>query len=207
MVNAFPPIDSDAGLLLSPNHFSWWDGFFIDFIIRHGINRKLYIMMLENQLVRHRFFRKVGAYSIDPSNYQSAMESLEYTRHILQNPANLVVLFPQGEIEPYDQRPFQLKKGFRRVIQNTAKPIWIIPVGFKIQYGNARLPDVFCRFGDAFSGHSLAHDFSAFETSFNDNLSFLDQAAQSHWYADSLFHVTRHNRFTKSPGLRGTMRT
>ena len=67
-VNTFPRLSPDLPLIITPNHISWWDGFFIDYLTRKFLNRKGYIMMLEEQLSKYWFFQKIGAFSIDPSN-------------------------------------------------------------------------------------------------------------------------------------------
>ena len=148
--------------------------------------------MLEKELIRYPFFNKVGAYSIDPENYESIMESLDYTHTLIQNPENIVVLYPQGRIEPYDKRPVELKKGWLRIIRKSPMPISVLPAAFKIQYTKNRLPDIFCRFGDVFISRNAKEDHAVFQNSFNENVFRLDEAA----HADSCFENIFHGRLT-----------
>ena len=60
-----PEFDKSKSLIVTPNHFSWWDGFFIYWTNKKLFNRKLYVLMLEEQLKRYWFFKKLGCYSID----------------------------------------------------------------------------------------------------------------------------------------------
>jgi 1-acyl-sn-glycerol-3-phosphate acyltransferase len=176
LVNEPPAVDDGHGLIVTPNHFSWWDGFFIDYVLRRYSARRLHIMMLENQLRRYRFFRKLGAYSVDPKDRESITESLRFTAQILNNPGNLVVYYPQGEIQPYDKRPLQVKTGLRRVLQLTTIPVAVVPTAFKIQYAHERRPCIIAHFADPLRGETIAEDFSGFDTEFRKNIDALDRA-------------------------------
>ncbi len=179
LVNEPPQVPENNGLIITPNHFSWWDGFFIDFVMRRYSNRKLHIMMLEEQLKRFWFFRKLGAYSIDVNNKQSISESLQYTREIISDPAHFVVYYPQGEIQPYDKRPLKLKPGLKRVLQNISRPVSVVPAAFRIQYGDQRKPDVYARFTGPLPGETVVNEFNLYESEFCNNINELDRAAHN----------------------------
>ena len=72
---------------------------------------KIKMMMLEEQLKRYWFFNLLGAYSIEPKNSLSIKETINYTRTLLIEKGNGIVIYPQGEIEPYEKRRFNLKRG------------------------------------------------------------------------------------------------
>lgn len=182
LVSKPPHITESEGLLLTPNHFSWWDGFFIDYVMRRYSSRKLHIMMLEEQLKRFWFFRKLGAYSIKLNDPRSIAETLQYTQQILTDPAHLVIYYPQGEIQPYDKRPLKLKPGLQRVLQNITLPVSVVPAAFKIQYGEEQHPDVYARFADPLPGDKVAGDFGLFETEICKNLDKLDRAAHDKYF-------------------------
>jgi 1-acyl-sn-glycerol-3-phosphate acyltransferase len=84
LTNNLPDINNHK-LIITPNHFSWWDGFFIDFVNEKLIKRKLHILMLEDQLKRYWFFRKLGAYGFNPSNPKSIIEAVNYTKDVLND--------------------------------------------------------------------------------------------------------------------------
>ncbi len=106
----------DRGLpvLLTGNHFSWWDGFIAYFINMKVFRRKFHIMMLEEQLAGRSFLNKAGAFSIKKGG-RSVVESLEYTAGLLQSGNNLVVLYPQGEFQSQYTRPVIFEKGIRNI--------------------------------------------------------------------------------------------
>ena len=50
IINELPFLDSSKGTLIAPNHFSWWDGFFVYWLNNKKLNKNLFVMMLEEQL-------------------------------------------------------------------------------------------------------------------------------------------------------------
>lgn len=181
------PVEDTHGLLITPNHFSWWDGFFIDYVMRRYTTRRIHIMMLEEQLKRYWFFRKLGAYSINPRNPRAIAESIAYTREVLRNTEHFVVFYPQGEIRPYDERPVQLKPGIVKIVHAIGIPVVVAPVAFKIQYADRQKPDVFCRFGAPLEGKQVANDLETFTEAFRSNIAELDSASITRTYNVDLF--------------------
>lgn len=177
LINDLPSVPPDKSLLVTPNHISWWDGFFIHFALKGILNRKIHIMMLQSQLERYWFFKKLGAFSIDPQNPKSIIKTFSYTEKVLKNTDNFVVTYPQGEIRPFEERPIQLKSGVQNIIKRIFSSTVIVPVGFKIQYFEERNPEVFCRFGDIIEGKDIINDFQIFIDQFSGNLDELSIAA------------------------------
>lgn len=176
LANELPSIPSDKSLLITPNHISWWDGFFVDFLARKMIDKKLHLMMLESSLKKYWFFNKLGAYSIEPERNSSVLETTKYTREILTKPKNFVVTYPQGEIEPFEKRPLQIKEGIKLFLKDAAEQTEVLPVGFKIQPFNEKNPAVVCRFGKLLNAEDVINDFDLFINSFTSNLDKLNEA-------------------------------
>ncbi len=184
LINSFPKISSGDGLLITPNHFSWWDGFFIDFALRKLSNRKIYLMMLERQLNKYWFFRKVGAFSVDAGNPKSAASSLRYARKIISDPGNVLIVYPQGELVPYGRYPFHLKHGIGAIVRDTKINIKILPAAFKINYGDDKKPFVSARFGNVISPEVLLNDFNYYAKEFENNVKDLDKSDYSQTYTN-----------------------
>ncbi len=184
MINEMPVIGADTPLLVTPNHFSWWDGFFIDYVFKKLTNRKLYMMMTEEQLSKYYFFSKVGAYSINPVNPKSIIESFRFTREKLLEPNSYVVVYPQGEIEPYEKRPFNLKPGIVKILFDIEKSVKLLPVGFRINYGNEKHPEVFVRFGNPIDSKIVCKNFDSFNAVFAENMSLLDSSISNNHKKD-----------------------
>jgi len=188
LVNELPVIPPEKALLMTPNHMSWWDGFFAGYVFPRFTDKNHHVMMLERELSKYRFFRKVGAFSIDPGNEESVRETLDYTAALLESPANLVNMFPQGVLLPYDLRPIAVKrKGMVHLLGAVKKPFTILPLAFKIQYNILPKPEVIARFGRTMDPAAVRDDFSLFENEFRRNIDLLDEASFKREYIHDLF--------------------
>ncbi|NWF90366.1 MAG: 1-acyl-sn-glycerol-3-phosphate acyltransferase [Ignavibacteriaceae bacterium] len=186
LINDFPQIPANEGLIITPNHFSWWDGFFIDYTLRFFSSRKIYILMLEEQLKRYWFFQKVGAFSINPQNPKSIKETLDYISEVVSDPNNVLLFYPQGEIDDYAKRPLKVKDGLKTILNMSPAIVNILPVAFKIKHGNTKKPDILVRFGDLISSYKAKTDFNFFIAGFNSNIDLLDKELSNN-YKDNLF--------------------
>lgn len=178
-------------LMVTPNHFSWWDGFFIDYMNRKLLRRKFYILMLEEQLIKYRFFRYLGAFSINPGNAKSTMLTARYTASVLSHKENMVVFYPQGKIEDYAKRPVELKPGLKLFLNNAGADTSVLIVSFSIRYNENRKPDIAARFGCIFNAGDLMEDFGKYYDAFNESISCLDSDSPGGIYKYNLFNKER----------------
>lgn len=174
LTNDFPMIDPGSALIITPNHFSWWDGFFIDYFTRKFLKRNIFLLMLEEQLKHFWFFKKVGAYSINPESPKSIAETFNYTIEVLDSHENFVVYYPQGKIEAYDKRPPELKPGIMSIVKQVQVRTEIITVVFKIVYADKKTPDVLVRTGKKLLCSSELK-FEEIKSSFENTLNELDE--------------------------------
>ena len=174
VINTLPVIDKSKSLVITPNHFSWWDGFFIYWLNKKLLNKKLHILMLEEQLKRYWFFKKLGCYSIDLNDNRKMITSLKYTLDLISNPENLIIIYPQGEIKPYEQRPIEIKEGMDYLSSKGSNDFQVLPVAFKIHYINERYPIVYARLGNLLSSNELSTKNKIFKDEFTVNLGLLD---------------------------------
>jgi hypothetical protein len=144
-------------------------------------------MMLEEQLSRYWFFKKVGAFSINPNNSKSILETFDYTNEILNDTNNAVVMYPQGEIEPFEKKPLKIKKGIKFLLNNLKKDSIIIPVAFKIQHYDNKNPVVIFRWGKKITSGLILRDFSFFERNFYENLDNLTKLSYERDFLGDLF--------------------
>lgn len=187
LANKFPQIPEDCGLIITPNHISWWDGFFIDFVNRQKLNRRIHILMLEEQLAKYKFFRKLGAYSINHGNVKSLIETKNYTSQIISGSKNFAVIYPQGEIEAYEKRPLNIKEGLKFILKDSGKNIFVVPAGFKIQYYNKKDPAVIARFSEPLRAEDIISDYDKYKKIFTENLGYLSSAAFEKKFTEDLF--------------------
>lgn len=110
-----PEINFEKSLLVLANHHSWWDGFWIMRLNQLYWRKIFYVMMLKEQLVKHRTFSKAGAYSVEPES-RSIVESINYTSELLLSQQNMVLLFPQGEIQSQQIDRPGFEQGVKRIV-------------------------------------------------------------------------------------------
>ena len=148
LLGAQPEIPFHLPLLLLPNHSTWWDGFFVYLLNKRIFRRTAYLMMLEEQLTKYRFFSKIGAYSIETKHPQGIVESLQYTVELLNQGSPLVSVFPQGHLLPWNTRPLGYKRGVEWVLQEYGKPLPALPLAIRTEFMGEKLPSVFFLFGE-----------------------------------------------------------
>jgi len=144
-----PKINDELPLIVTPNHSTWWDGFFLYFINKYFFQRKYYIMMLEDQLLNFPFFAKLGAFSIMQDNPKKIIEALSYSASILsENTRAMLVMFPQGEMLPEFQRPIKAFGGIKKIIERCQTEVNLLTLGVKVSLLKEQLPQVFYSFGE-----------------------------------------------------------
>jgi len=160
-----PPV-SDEPILLIGNHFSWWDGFIAYHINRKFWRKRFHVMMLEKELTQRMFLNKAGAYSINKGN-RSILETMNYTAELLQEPGNLVVIYPQGKIQSIYNRSFSFEKGIRFLTDRSNLNFRIVYYVAMVDYFSNRRPGLYLYFQNkGLSGNSsypdIENDFNHF---------------------------------------------
>lgn len=147
-----PNIPATVPILLLPNHATWWDGFFPYLLNDAVFKRQYFIMMLEHRLKEFWFFRFLGAFSINQQSPKSIIESLSYTSSLLtseqgQPRTPLVVMFPQGELRPFEIRPLGYNRGVERVLKNIQGEYAIVPLAMRCEFLGEEKPYLFLECG------------------------------------------------------------
>lgn len=132
----------DKPLLLISNHMSWWDGFWVMYLNLKLFHRKFHFMMLEEQLTKRLFLNKSGGFSIRKGS-RSIVETLNYTVEILSDKRNLVLMFPQGEIQSIQTRKFIFEKGIDHIVKRTGDKVQIIFILNLVEYYSNPKPTLF----------------------------------------------------------------
>jgi hypothetical protein len=171
LMGDFPALDKNKSYIITPNHFSWWDGFFVDYLLTRVTNHQIKIMMLENQLIKYWFFRFLGAFSVDQHSITGIIQSINYSRQLLIEKGNALVIYPQAEIQKFIPEKFDLKKGIKKISQDI--PTEIIPLAFKIEYKEEPKPVIFCKVGNVINANALKNDFESYKSEFVKNFNFL----------------------------------
>ena len=121
----------DRPVIAFSNHTNWWDGFLVFFLTRH-LPRRVYAMMEEKQLVQYQFFAWFGAFGVDLTSARASLPGVRYALQRLEDPANLVWIFPQGKIvSPH--APIQSQPG-TAFLARKATTAQVLPVSFRYEF-------------------------------------------------------------------------
>lgn len=140
-------IKSGHSYILSCNHFSFGDGFLgfylaYQVLIKQGKMKRLYIMSLKRQMELNWWLRYLGSFSIEPRKY-SVKESLDYAAEILNEPGNLLLFFPQGNLESVHIRTIEFQDGIAEIVhevKGNCQLLWSSNIG---EYFESIRPSVY----------------------------------------------------------------
>ncbi|MEL6824230.1 MAG: lysophospholipid acyltransferase family protein [Calditrichota bacterium] len=142
-------------VLLLPNHSTWWDGFFAWHLNEVHFKRPFYLMMLQEQLLKYPFFRKLGVFGIDQGNAKGMLSSLNYAAKLLeQTPPPILTIFPQGELQRSLKRPLDYKKGIDWILKRYSGKVTILPLAMRCEFTDQQLPVTWFEFADGIEADS-----------------------------------------------------
>lgn len=137
-------------LLYMMNHSSWWDGLAVYHAVRSASNGDHYLMMDERQLGRYRFFRRIGAFSIDKTSRRGVLQSLEYAAALLKE-GKRVWVFPQGDIVHPERGPLEFQTGVGRILAECPEAA-AVPVTMVYSFCMRQKPEASMRVGERVDG-------------------------------------------------------
>jgi 1-acyl-sn-glycerol-3-phosphate acyltransferase len=126
-------VDKNKSVLLIANHFSFWDG-----LILYGVNQKLlkktYHVMVEEKTVHMlQYLKFAGAFSVNKRS-RDIIESLHYAAELLNDPQNLVLIFPQGKLFSNYVDDVHFDKGVFRIMEKAKGKFQLVFASTFIQY-------------------------------------------------------------------------
>jgi len=155
--------EKKLSVLLISNHISWWDGFWAMYINMNVLYRKFHFMMLEEQLRKYWFFNFTGGFSVNKKS-KSIVESLNYTSELLTDSKNMVLFFPQGEIQSLHNQNIQFEKGIERILKNNENTLQIVFTVNLLDYFSNRKPGIYFHLKEYADG---AFDMKSIQESYN----------------------------------------
>ena len=172
--------------ILMCNHFSFLDGFLAVYLCLYGIHRTerlncFYIMSLKKQLQKNRWLRYIGAFSIVPGS-PSVEESLRYAAEILSKPGNVLLFYPQGNLESQMIRHIEFKDGLAKIVSQIKGNCQLIWSSNLIEYFESIKPSVY---------------FNMLDCGTNNDFDFGDLKLRVN--AHHLQAIKKNTRFTTEP--------
>ncbi|MFA6249560.1 MAG: lysophospholipid acyltransferase family protein [Mucilaginibacter sp.] len=108
-------VDKNKSVLLLANHFSWWDGFLMYYINHRILKKRFHVMVIEETVQKVSFFKYVGAFSVS-KNSRDMLASLNYAVELLNDPENMVLIFPQGKLYSNFTNEVNFEKGLSKIM-------------------------------------------------------------------------------------------
>lgn len=134
-------IKPDHSVLLLQNHISWWDGFWGSYLGYKYFSKSYHVMVQENQLKKHFYFKYKGAFSIKKKS-KEILESIDYTNELLSNPHNMVLIFPQGRLQSLYTDEIILEKGINKILEKAPPKCQVIYNAVTINYFEGFKPTI-----------------------------------------------------------------
>ena len=148
--------------ILMCNHFSFWDGFWAIYLCLNGIHKRnklkgFYIMSLKKQMERHWWLKYIGAFSIVPGS-RSVDESLSYAAGILSQPGNLLLFYPQGNLESAMVRHIEFKDGIATIVPQIKGDCQLLWCSVLTEYFESTKPSVYFNMLNCGTNHLFNFD-------------------------------------------------
>lgn len=134
--------DNGLPILLIANHMSWWDGLWLNYTNACLFRRKFNFMMLEKQLRRHWYFQYIGGFSVKKGS-RTVIDTLNHAAELLGNHDNMVLMFPQGEIQSMYNSQFRFENGIAKILTRVKNPIQVIFVANMVDYLSRPKPGLY----------------------------------------------------------------
>jgi 1-acyl-sn-glycerol-3-phosphate acyltransferase len=113
-------IAADKSVLLLANHYSWWDGFVLLHLNKIYFNKKFHVMVMEETAKEIWFMKYIGAFGVK-KNSREMLKSLTYAGELLNDPKNLLLIFPQGKLYSSHLTKIVFQKGLLKIIEASKK--------------------------------------------------------------------------------------
>lgn len=134
--------DKSLPTIMFGNHSNWWDGFLAFYLSFDLWNTDQHLMMDLKQMRKYKFFRRIGAFSVNRESARESYESVLYAAKLLKNKNSMLWIYPQGEMLPNDVRPLKFQSGLTKLIEMTGK-INLMPIVLNYEFMMEQRPEIF----------------------------------------------------------------
>lgn len=151
--------------ILMCNHFSFLDGFLAYYLTNKLFRKKkLYIMSLKKQMEKNWWLRYVGSFSIDPGK-RSIDESFDYAAKVLSKPGNVLLFYPQANLESNHIRHIHFEDGLNQIIPQIKGKCQLIWSSNIMEYFESTKPSLYYNLLDC--GTNEDYDFDLLKQKVN----------------------------------------
>lgn len=118
-------IDKERSVLLVANHFSIWDGLILYWVTNKFSGKKFHVMLLEATSKKEPMLKYGGAFSISKGS-KSVLQSIDYAAQLLNDPQNMVLVFPQGALYSNFVNDIKFEQGIIKIMQKASNKFQLI---------------------------------------------------------------------------------
>jgi 1-acyl-sn-glycerol-3-phosphate acyltransferase len=140
--------DMSLPTIMFGNHSNWWDGFLAFYLSFNLWKTDQYLMMDVKQMRKYKFFKWIGAFSVNRESAKESYESVMYATKLLKNRNTMLWIYPQGEMLPNDIRPLRFQNGLSKLLEMTGR-INLIPIVFNYEFIMEQRPEVFINISES----------------------------------------------------------
>lgn len=155
--------------ILMLNHFGFFDGFFAYYLVFYYFSKMvpikgMYAMSVKKQMEKKPWLKYSGSFSVEPGK-RSVDDSLNYAASILNEPGNLLIYYPQGELESAYIRHIDFKDGIYEIVTRTKGNCQLIWCSVLTEYFESLKPSVYFNLLDC--GDNKHFDFEQLKANVN----------------------------------------
>jgi 1-acyl-sn-glycerol-3-phosphate acyltransferase len=130
---------SNRSVLLIANHYSFWDALILYTVNHRRLKKNMHVMILEESMHQYWPFRYAGAFSVKKGS-KEVIESLDYAAKLLDDPQNMVLIYPQGKLYSNFVTRVNFEKGVLRVIEKAGGKFQLVFAAAFVQYFRSTKP-------------------------------------------------------------------
>jgi len=143
-----PPRDCEAPLVIFSNHASWWDPLMwlalkAEFFPTH----RSFSPIDEEALTRYKLLGRLGFFGVEKKTARGAIQFLRTAESVLQKPAHILALTPQGRFADVRERPVSFETGLGHLAARVEGATFV-PMASEFIFWEERLPEILVRFGE-----------------------------------------------------------
>ena len=171
IINGDVEIKPSHSYILMSNHFGYLDGFFVYYLCFKWLNKKqklkgLYTMSVKKQMEKNWWLKYCGSFSVEPGK-RSVDESLTYAASLLSKPGNILLYFPQGNLESSHIRYIEFKDGIYEIVKRINGNCQLIWSSNVLEYFESTKPTAYLNLLDC--GTNQEFDFEVFKQKVNEH--------------------------------------
>lgn len=136
--------DKKLPAIIFANHSNWWDGLIAYYLSYNLWKCDAYMMMDLKQMKKYKFFKWIGAFSVNKSSNIDSVKSLNYSIELIKDTSKVLWIFPQGEMKHNDSRPINFQRGLIKILEKSGQ-VNLFALVFNYEYLMQQRPEVFIK--------------------------------------------------------------